>query len=58
MKFSENGLYIERYVKCANCGVLIYPQDADKKVKIDHKELCSDWCVTWAAEREKRAAKQ
>jgi len=24
MRFSANGYYIERYVKCANCGLLIY----------------------------------
>ena len=24
MRFSENGYYIERYVKCANCGLLVY----------------------------------
>ena len=24
MRFSANGYYIERYVKCANCGMLVY----------------------------------
>lgn len=24
MRFSENGYYVEKYVKCANCGLLIY----------------------------------
>ena len=24
MRFSDNGYYIERYIKCDNCGVLIY----------------------------------
>ena len=24
MRFSENGYYIEHYVKCANCGMLVY----------------------------------
>ena len=24
MRFSDNGYYIEKYVKCANCGLLIY----------------------------------
>ncbi|VVO31434.1 hypothetical protein PS723_05024 [Pseudomonas fluorescens] len=56
MKFSENGLYIERYVKCSNCGVLIYEQDAPTKVKVDGKEFCSDWCVKWSAERQQRRA--
>ena len=26
MRFSENGYYIEKYVKCANCGLLIYDE--------------------------------
>ena len=24
MRFSENGYYIEKYLKCANCGMLVY----------------------------------
>jgi hypothetical protein len=24
MRFSDNGYYIEKYVKCANCGMLVY----------------------------------
>ena len=24
MRFSANGYYIEHYVKCANCGLLVY----------------------------------
>ena len=24
MRFAESGYYIEQYVKCDNCGVLIY----------------------------------
>ena len=24
MRFSANGYYIERYVKCATCGMLVY----------------------------------
>ena len=24
MRFSENGLYVEKYIKCANCGLLVY----------------------------------
>ena len=26
MKFAPNHLYIEEYVKCTNCGVLIYDE--------------------------------
>ena len=24
MRFAQNGYYIEKYLKCANCGLLIY----------------------------------
>ena len=24
MRFSNNGYYIEKYIKCDNCGMLIY----------------------------------
>ncbi len=24
MRFSPNGFYIEKYVKCDNCGLLVY----------------------------------
>jgi hypothetical protein len=55
MRFSRNGYYIEKYVKCANCGVLIY--DAGKPVERKGKTLtfCSDWCVEWSALRESGA---
>ena len=56
MKFSENGLYIERYVKCVNCGVLIYDKDAKDKQTRDGKDLCSDWCVQWSRNRLARTA--
>lgn len=57
MKFSQNGLYIERYLKCANCGVLVYEgteDDAAKRVEPDGRLFCSSWCVDWAHEREAR----
>jgi len=56
MKFSENGLYIERYVKCANCGVLIYEKDAKEKKTRDNQDFCSDWCVQWNRDRTTRNA--
>ncbi|MFQ1061434.1 hypothetical protein [Bordetella trematum] len=61
MKFSQNGLYIERYLKCANCGVLIYEgteDDDTKRVEPDGRLFCSAWCVDWAHEREARRAGQ
>ena len=50
MRFSDNRYYIEAYVKCSNCGVLIYDESAIDGV--DGGELfCSDWCKKWAALR-------
>jgi len=51
MRFSENGFYIEKYLKCANCGVLVYGAG----VKKERVLFCSDWCVEWAALRERTA---
>tara|TARA_B100000700_G_C14840765_1_gene759129 strand:+ start:406 stop:591 length:186 start_codon:yes stop_codon:yes gene_type:complete len=48
MKFSGNGLYIEEYTKCDNCGYLIYEADLDKVVKSESEQLfCSEWCQNW-----------
>jgi N-methylhydantoinase B len=55
LKFSSNGLYIEEYIKCANCGVLIYETDLAESVEIENKGLfCSQWCVDWSKAREDR----
>jgi len=55
MRFAHNNYYIERYVKCANCGLLIY----DDGISIQHNGaahvFCSDWCVQWAHRREKQS---
>jgi len=47
MRFSENGYYIEKYLKCANCGLLIYGSgitghDGGSRL------YCSEWCIKWA----------
>ncbi len=52
MRFSDTGYYIESYVKCGNCGVLVY----DDGVVADRKDLagvtfCSDWCVDWKSQK-------
>ena len=40
MRFSDNGYYIERYIKCDNCGVLIYDEAGlDTEVKGEHHPL-------------------
>ncbi|CAN7806592.1 hypothetical protein [Paraburkholderia hospita] len=57
MKFSQNGLYIEKYVKCANCGTLIYANDSAQMaqtVEQDGQTMCSQWCVDWAEARTQR----
>ncbi len=48
MRFSDNGYYIERYIKCDNCGVLIY-DEAGITADVKGKEMlfCSDWCIQW-----------
>ena len=48
MRFSENGYYIERYVKCANCGMLVYGKGQTHEVAGSNQLFCSDWCAEWA----------
>ncbi|KQU94674.1 hypothetical protein ASD00_22505 [Ensifer sp. Root31] len=57
MKFSQNGLYIESYTKCANCGVLIYENSAeDSRKKTVHagNTYCAQECVDWKIGRDIR----
>ncbi|MBT6443067.1 MAG: hypothetical protein HN793_11710 [Rhodospirillaceae bacterium] len=53
MRFSDNGYYIERYVKCDNCGMLIYEDGIQAKVAEEEKLFCSNWCIEWAEARAK-----
>jgi N-methylhydantoinase B len=51
MRFSDNGYYIERYVKCDNCGVLIYGAG----IPVEHPQhgamiFCSPWCKEWKSQ--------
>ena len=49
MRFSNNGYYIEKYIKCDNCGMLVYG-DGINGVRHDKPALfCSEWCVEWSA---------
>jgi len=48
MRFSENGYYIEKYVKCANCGLLIYGAGIGGERHGRTALFCSEWCVEWA----------
>ena len=57
MRFADKGYYIEEYIKCANCGVLIYGDDIQvtetaKNLTGRPRLYCSDWCRQWAMLRE------
>jgi hypothetical protein len=54
MKFSENGLYVERYIKCSTCGVLIYNKRDQELLIHDGNHYCSQWCIDWRKAREAR----
>src|SRR5499426_1863878 len=51
MRFSENGFYIEKYLKCANCGLLVYGDGVTAQLGGKSCLYCSDWCAEWAARR-------
>ncbi|MEQ8651908.1 MAG: hypothetical protein RIC87_05545 [Kiloniellales bacterium] len=51
MKFSANRLYVERYLKCANCGVLVYENDKEQLKDEGGTLFCSSWCQDWAKKR-------
>jgi len=56
MRFAHKRYYVERYVKCDCCGVLIY--DAGIKATAPDgsaRLFCSDWCREWTALRDKGA---
>ena len=50
MKFADNGYYIEQYVKCENCGVLIY-EDGKTIDDAPGRPFCSQWCIDWYTQR-------
>lgn len=52
MKFSANGYYIERYDKCANCGMLVYGEGIKGERQGEPALFCSDWCIEWTARRD------
>ncbi|MGR8918169.1 MAG: hypothetical protein ACU85V_01020 [Gammaproteobacteria bacterium] len=51
MRFAENGYYIEKYVKCANCGVLIYGEGYAAADSDDDTVYCTHWCREWAEQK-------
>src|SRR4051812_19423052 len=52
MRFSENGFYIEKYVKCACCGLLVYDEGLPGTRHGKPIVFCSEWCREWAALRD------
>jgi N-methylhydantoinase B len=52
MRFAEKGYYIEQYVKCANCGMLIYGEGIQGSFDAKPAIFCTAWCREWPAERE------
>ena len=52
MRFSDNGYYIEKYVKCATCGMLVYGPGIAGSRHGEACVYCSDWCVEWARRRD------
>jgi hypothetical protein len=51
MRFSDTGYYIERYVKCDNCGELIYGTPIVASDGKGGGGYCSEWCREWARQR-------
>ena len=51
MRFSSNGYYVESYVKCDNCGLLIYGEGETAVVADQEGLYCSQWCIDWATAR-------
>lgn len=51
MRFSSNGYYVEKYIKCDNCGLLIYGEGIKETVADKQGLFCSQWCIEWAGAR-------
>ncbi len=52
MRFADKGYYIDEYVKCANCGVLVYDEGIVDRSAETARIFCSDWCREWASLRD------
>lgn len=51
MRFSDTKFYIEAYIKCDNCGVLIYDEGRSETVGDETMIFCSAWCAEWKRRR-------
>ena len=56
MRFADKRYYVEAYVKCANCGVLVYGDGVSPTTTetsaADDTIYCSDWCIAWQNKKE------
>lgn len=52
MRMSANGYYVEKYVKCSCCGLLVYGQGIKGQRHGKAAIYCSPWCVEWASLRD------
>jgi 5-oxoprolinase (ATP-hydrolysing)/N-methylhydantoinase B len=54
MRFANKRFYVERYIKCDCCGVLIYDQGLATAAPDGAPRLfCSQWCRDWLALRDR-----
>jgi len=54
MRFAHKRYYVERYIKCSCCGVLVYGDGIKLPAPDGTQRLfCSDWCRDWTALRDK-----
>jgi hypothetical protein len=52
VRFAPSGYYIESYIKCDNCGVLIYDDGLRApQPEFNEKLFCSKWCIAWFTEK-------
>jgi 5-oxoprolinase (ATP-hydrolysing)/N-methylhydantoinase B len=56
MRFAESGYYLEAYVKCANCGVLIVTRGPGARRSAPPPAYCSAWCEDWHRKRKAELA--
>ena len=55
MRFADKRYYIDRYVKCQNCGMLIYDEGLAPGPRNGGLPagtvFCSGWCTEWHARK-------
>jgi 5-oxoprolinase (ATP-hydrolysing)/N-methylhydantoinase B len=52
MRFAQSGYYIEKYIKCETCGVLVYDEGLRRDASDSDAVFCSEWCVAWYTAKE------